>query len=127
MKIPSIQKMGVSAEDMERMLMVLEVLEAREVPLLDSVFQFPLDESEGRLALLRKVLDNLTPGITLIINHAAMDTPELRAITTDWRGRVADYRCFTSDQARDIIKQSGVHIIGYRPLRNILRGERTEI
>ena len=106
------QEMGVNADELVRLLMGLKALEAQGVPLLDGIYEFPLDLPEGRLDLLRHV-----------INHAAMDTPELRAITSDWRGRVADYQCFTSQAARDIIKESGVQLIGYRALRDELRGE----
>ncbi len=120
---PDLQEMGVSADDLARLLMGLKALEARGVPLLDGIFQFPLDRPKGRLDLLRQVFYNLPPGITHVINHAAQDTPELRAITLDWRGRVADYQCFTSLAARDIIKESGVQLIGYRALRDVLRGQ----
>jgi predicted glycoside hydrolase/deacetylase ChbG (UPF0249 family) len=119
---PDLQEMGVSAQELARLLQGLQALETRGVPLLDGLFEFPLDEPTGRLELLQHVLEDMKPGITLLINHAALDTPELRAVTPDWQGRVADYQCFTSKKAARIIQQSGVQLIGYRALREVLRG-----
>ncbi len=116
-----IREMGASADELEHLLMGLQALEARGVPLLDGIFEFPLNQPENRVGQLRSVLQKLPPGITLIIDHAAMDTPELRAITPDWRGRVADYECFTGQAARECINESGVQLIGYRALRDVLR------
>jgi predicted glycoside hydrolase/deacetylase ChbG (UPF0249 family) len=123
---PDIQAMGVSASELAHLLMGLQALESRGVPLLDAIYEFPLHQPEGRLDLMRHVFDILPQGITLLINHAAMDTPELRAITPDWQGRVADYQTFTSQEARDVIRESGVHMIGYRPLRDALRSGASE-
>jgi predicted glycoside hydrolase/deacetylase ChbG (UPF0249 family) len=121
LEINEIQEMGESADDLKLLLGGLVVLESQGLPLLDGIYGFPLDEHEGRLGLVKHIFNNLSPGITLLINHAAMDTPELRAVTPDWRGRVADYECFTSKEASDIIRQSGVQLIGYRALRDVLR------
>ncbi len=50
------------------------------------------------------------------------DTPELRAIAPNWRGRVADYEAFMSEELRDFIADEGIKITNYRPLRALLRG-----
>jgi hypothetical protein len=34
---------------------------------------------------------------------------------------VADYQAFTGDALRDFIKNSGVNVIGWRPLRELMR------
>jgi hypothetical protein len=57
----------------------------------------------------------------VLILHPAQDTPELRALAPDWRSRVANYQAFLSDELRDHVRQSGVQVIGYRPLRDALR------
>lgn len=115
------QEMNIAREELHVLLQGLAAMEAKGLPLLDGIYEFPLGRPEGRLAQVREVFNHLPAGITLLINHAAQDTPELRAITPDWRGRVADYQVFTSEETRKIIERSGVHLIGYRALRDVLR------
>ncbi len=51
-----------------------------------------------------------------------MDTPELRAIATDWRARVADEVLLVADRGLDqMVTEAGVTLIGYRPLRDAMR------
>jgi len=73
------------------------------------------------LEQIRGMLAALPPGVAYLIIHPARDTPELRAITPDWRGRVADYQAFTSQGLRAIIKDSGIHVIGWHILRDLMR------
>ena len=64
----------------------------------------------------------LEPGITEVTLHPAIDTPELRAIATDWKARVADHVLLVADRGLDqIIDEAGVTLIGYRPLRDAMR------
>jgi predicted glycoside hydrolase/deacetylase ChbG (UPF0249 family) len=102
----------------------LATLEDQGFPLLDDLTSMPLEEvidPESRLALAKQKFSELPPGITHFLFHAASDTPELRAIAPDWRGRVADLQLFTSPELRYFIKEQGIHIIGYRALRDLLR------
>ena len=43
-----------------------------------------------------------------------------RAITPDWRCRVADYQNFMREDLRQHIHQVGVHVIGYQALKEFL-------
>jgi len=45
---------------------------------------------------------------------------ELRAIAPDWPSRVANYATFMRQELRDFIKSEGIHLIGYRQLRDLL-------
>jgi glutamate synthase domain-containing protein 2 len=60
--------------------------------------------------------------VTHFIIHPSVDTPELRAITPDWPSRVANYKTFMSKELKDFLKNSGVQVIGYRDLRNLIQG-----
>jgi predicted glycoside hydrolase/deacetylase ChbG (UPF0249 family) len=95
-------------------------LEETGFPLLDYLHQMPLDKPDNRLELTKAAFDALQPGITHFIIHPAVDTPELRAITPDWRGRVADYQTFLSEDLRRYLKQAGVQVIGYRAIQQIM-------
>jgi len=70
--------------------------------------------------LARQALDALPPGVTHFVIHPAQDTPELRAIAKDWPSRVADYQAFTSRELRAYVENSGVQVIGYRALRELM-------
>ena len=59
-------------------------------------------------------------GITHFIIHPSKETDELKAITADWRCRVADYETFMRHEVRDYLKQIGVHVIGYRALKELI-------
>ncbi len=58
-----------------------------------------------------------------VVSHlnSVVDTPELRAITPDWRGRVADYEAFRQDDLRETMRNLGIHAIGYRTIRDLIR------
>ena len=96
-------------------------LEAEGVPVFDAVVGLPLDEPADRVGQAKRALDGLPAGLSLLIIHPARDTPELRAIAPDWRSRVADYEAFTSPELRDHIRDTGIELLGYRALRDLLR------
>lgn len=73
-----------------------------------------------------QAMRNLPPGVTEIRVRPAADTPEVRAITTDWATMVADAHLVTDDWAfRASLERSGAELIGYRVLREAQRQGRT--
>jgi len=111
---------GLDAETAKMAAGLIQHLEGMGVPLLDSLGGMPLDTDEDRLERTKKMLSDLTPGITHFIIHPSKDTPELRAITPDWRCRVADYNDFMNDELQKHIKEIGLHVIGYRALKDLM-------
>jgi predicted glycoside hydrolase/deacetylase ChbG (UPF0249 family) len=67
------------------------------------------------------VFDRLPPGLTCVLLHPAIDTPEIRSITGDWRGRVADFEAFRRPSLRDHLRDLGIYLISYRPIRDAMR------
>jgi predicted glycoside hydrolase/deacetylase ChbG (UPF0249 family) len=113
---------GLDAETAAMSAAMVEQLEASGVPLVDDIVGMPLDAPEERIARAKVLFDALAPGITHFVLHPAADTPELRAIATgDWPSRVGDYRTFMSEELRSYVQQSGVQVIGYRVLRDLMR------
>ena len=98
-----------------------EALLAQGVPLLDGAYMLPLDRPAQRVDQARQALASLPAGLTHFVFHPAQDTPELRAIAPDWPSRVADYEAFTSPELRDWVRRSGIQVIGYRTLRDLMR------
>jgi predicted glycoside hydrolase/deacetylase ChbG (UPF0249 family) len=76
----------------------------------------------GSRAAFDKVLGELRPGVTELFVHPAVDSPELRAATPDWEGRVDDLFLVTGDETvRAAFDAAGIERIGYRPLRELQR------
>ncbi len=96
-------------------------MESAGVPLLDHEVGCHLDNPADRVGQAKLLLENLPIGITHFYMHAAQDTPELRAIAPDWESRVADYQAFLSTELRDFIRNKGIHVIGNRVLRDLMR------
>jgi hypothetical protein len=71
---------------------------------------------------LSGLLAGLEPGVTELCLRPALDTIELRAAAPDWRERVADYGLLTTGGAlAEAIDASGVKLLGYRALRELMR------
>jgi predicted glycoside hydrolase/deacetylase ChbG (UPF0249 family) len=101
----------------------LNTLAEQGIPLFDDLVGLPLNDPSDQVAVGKKIVDSLQPGLTMWLLHPAQDTPELRAMTPDWPSRVANYAACMSSELRDYVRQSGVQVIGYRPLRALVRGE----
>jgi len=99
---------------------LIQQLEGSGLPLLDVLGGMHLDNLDNRMERTRQAFSELQPGITHFIIHPSKDTPELRAITPDWRCRVADYQNFMDEELRRHIQKLGVHVIGYRALKELM-------
>jgi predicted glycoside hydrolase/deacetylase ChbG (UPF0249 family) len=117
------REIGLDQETAAFATQLVRQLEAQGLPLLDHLVGLPLDRPEDRVALAMEAFDELPPGLTHFIIHPAQDTAELRAIAPDWPSRVADYEAFTSKELRDAVRDSGVQVIGYRTLRELMRSD----
>jgi hypothetical protein len=76
----------------------------------------------GARQAFSEMVAGLEPGITEVTLHPAIDTPELRAITSTWQHRVEDHVLLVADRGLgQMVKDAGVTLIGYRPLREAMR------
>ena len=77
--------------------------------------------SAEKVASFARVLEALSPGTSLFVDHPALDTPEMRAtghvgyeqVAVDRQG-VTD--AWTSPAAREIVKRRGIELVGYQAL-----------
>ena len=75
----------------------------------------------GSRAVFDATLDDLRAGVTELYVHPAIDTPELRAIGTDWQARVDDLELVRDGAIRERLERNGAVLIGYRELRELQR------
>jgi predicted glycoside hydrolase/deacetylase ChbG (UPF0249 family) len=113
---------SLDGDAIRRVVALTRSLEERGVPLLDGLSGMSLASDPAlRREEARAALAALKPGVTHFIIHPALDTPELRAITSDWPCRAADFATFAKKELREFIRSQGIHIIGYRELQEIMR------
>jgi predicted glycoside hydrolase/deacetylase ChbG (UPF0249 family) len=111
---------GLDAQTAQMAASLVGQLEDTGLPMLDAIIGMPLDREEHHWERTKQALSDLQPGITHFIIHPSKDTPELRAITPDWRCRVANYQDFSREELRKHIQSIGLHVIGYRALQALM-------
>lgn len=119
---PALRQSGLDAEAAAAAAKAIQELESNGMPLLDGMVGLDLGKPENRLEQAKLAFDALPAGVTHFLFHPCVDTPELRAIAPDWRARVADYETFMREDLRSYVEKSGVKVIGYRTLRDLMRG-----
>ena len=76
----------------------------------------------GARKVLFDAIERLQPGVTEVYLHPAVDSPELAAMSPDWEARVDDHDLLVADERlRGALEAAGVTLIGYRPLRDLMR------
>jgi predicted glycoside hydrolase/deacetylase ChbG (UPF0249 family) len=113
--------MGIDEATMAMYAPILQQLETQGLPMLDGLFSLPPEPGHNPIGLVKRILGQVPTGLSHFIIHPALDTPELRAICPDWKGRVANYQAFMSTELKTFIQDTGIHLIGYRALRDALR------
>lgn len=80
------------------------------------------DAPEQREAALVEIVENLKPGLWLLLEHPGMDTPEMRAMGHAGYEHVANDRdgvtkAFTSKKVKETIERTGIKLLSYRELK----------
>lgn len=111
-----LREMGFSPAGLDERLQGLRTLEGTGVPLLDKVVLMTLDEPLDRLGQFRAMLASLPAGVSEILFHPSIRTPELSAITPDWECRVADYEFLIGSEWRGALREAGVQLTSWRQI-----------
>lgn len=82
---------------------------------------FDHDWRAGSAERVFAAIDRLEPGVTEIHMQPAIDTPEVRAITTDSAGWIDDLALVTGRALAERLDSAGATSIGYRELRDAMR------
>lgn len=75
------------------------------------------DSGEVRATKIAAKLETLAPGTYLLLDHAALDTPEMRAIHHPGYENVAQDRAavtesWTSEKVKEVIRRKGIKLVG---------------
>ena len=86
---------------------------------------FPPNNDDQRSAYYTQILNNLPPGLSCIILHAAYDDAEMRAITMDhpdygssWRQ--ADLDFFSGEACKQLLTANNIHVITWKEIKDKL-------
>ena len=86
------------------------------------VFNGPPSVSETE-SYWTNLIATMQPGVTEILCHPALARDELKSCAHDAFQREADLRYFTSEKTRRLIADKGIALVGFRRLRDLMRGE----
>lgn len=85
---------------------------------LDDIRNIPLRDPASLQAGLLENLRSLRPGVTELVLHAALPTPEAQAIMPDWQARAEAYRLVRQERAiAQLADDLGIVRIGWHALR----------
>lgn len=84
-----------------------------------------IEVGAGAERTLERVLYSLEPGVTELRMGPCIDTPEIRAITTDWAKMVEQHDALVSPTTVRLLEHAGAIRIGYRALRSAQRRTQT--
>lgn len=105
---------GAAGEALQR-----QGIPTNNYPLLDS---YSL-KIEGKAARYAELLRELPPGLTDWAVHPGVGNVELQTVEPQsWQVRATDYEFVMSDEAREIIRQEGIILLGYRALQRVWQG-----
>ena len=76
------------------------------------------DSGEARARKIAERLETLEPGTWILLDHAALDTPEMRAIHHPGYENVATDRAavmesWTSGKVKDVIRRRQIQVVGH--------------
>ncbi|MBD2757352.1 polysaccharide deacetylase family protein [Spirosoma sp. BT704] len=88
----------------------------------------PQDYEAGMISFYTKTLQNLQPGLSVVLLHPAYNNAEMQAITVDHPYWAADWRqydvdFFTSPACQKILEEQQIQLITWREIRDKLSTE----
>jgi predicted glycoside hydrolase/deacetylase ChbG (UPF0249 family) len=82
---------------------------------------FDHDWRPGSRQRVMETLESLEPGVTEIHLQPAVDSEEIRALSPSAEGWIDDLDLLLSGEISALARKQGIHLIGYRPLRDLMR------
>ena len=112
---------GVDPTVGRTLLASLDGLETSGFPILDHICA--AREGGDHLDVYRRLFDSVPVGITHLLLHPSVPGHDMEAISESAGYRVADYETFMRPELKQHVAEQGIHLIGHRLLRDLIRGE----
>lgn len=100
---------------------ILDALDREGILYPDNFLVHPQRRPDDTEAFWTETIRNLRPGISEVYCHPGYARAELNSCANDAAQREADFRYFTSEEARHLLADEGIELIGYRKLRDAMR------
>jgi predicted glycoside hydrolase/deacetylase ChbG (UPF0249 family) len=95
---------------------------AAEEGVISPDYLMRVSRTRSTRAAVESLLTDVKPGVTEVVLRPAADSAELRAVVPDWAERVADHElCMGDGSLKTLTALDGVHLVGYRELRDLQR------
>ena len=111
---------GISPEHGEVFWSAMQDLVATGFPVLDWICS--TQAQDDHLAGCKRLFDSVPVGVTHLLLHPSVPGSDVEAITNSAAYRIDDYRTFLRPELRAHVEGQGIHTIGYRQLRDLIRG-----
>jgi predicted glycoside hydrolase/deacetylase ChbG (UPF0249 family) len=109
----------VAPTAVQAMRAALGHLETSGFPVLDYTCDVPY--SGDRFQDYARLFDSVPVGITHVQTHPSAPGYDVEVITNSAPERIADYQVFQSSELQSYAAEQGVHLIGYRALRDLIQ------
>ena len=111
-----------SSGNLKRFVDLIQEVESEGWPIFDSFNADSLEFEPGTgLEHNTARVRGFEPGLAYLITHCAEGGEELESIARDWRQRDEERRIYSDGSMDREIRSQGIHTIGMRPLRDLLR------
>jgi predicted glycoside hydrolase/deacetylase ChbG (UPF0249 family) len=117
-QLDELQRVDPSA--VQALLSVFDELAASGFPVLDYTCDLPF--LGDRFQEYTRFFDAAPVGITHLQTHPSVPGYDVEVITRSAPGRIADYQTFLRPELQAYVATRGVHLLGYRVLRDLIRG-----
>lgn len=125
-KIPAMVNTQIMEGLIRPNVALFDGIDLNEIPVIDQIImEEPADYQSGTEAFYTNALQNLKPGVHIVLIHLAFDDEEMNAVTAGhdtyhapWRQ--ADYDFFTSEKAKEIIAKEHIKLIRWSDIQKIL-------
>jgi hypothetical protein len=110
----------IPLETGQALMRALDELASTGFPVLDRLF--PGIEGGYDLEAYVRWFEGLEPGVSHLRLHPSVPGYDLEAITRSAPRRIADYKVGLQPAFKARVAEQGIHFIGYRCLRDLIRG-----
>jgi chitin disaccharide deacetylase len=103
----------------------IEKVRGQGLPVIDFDFldSYGLDPA-SKPARYAQLLHDLPAGLSEWAIHPALDTPEMLAVEpTEKHERQADFEFWTSERAKEVVKEEGIILVDYRAVQAVWKGK----